>query len=162
MPSFDVVSNVDMSELDNALNQANRELAQRFDFKGTDAKIERGTAELVVSAATDDRVRAALEVLKEKLVRRKVSLRFFEFGEMQKAAKGSAKLSAKIKEGIDPDNARKIVKLIKDAKLKVQAAIQDKAVRVSGKKRDDLQDAIKLIRGSSELNIELQFINFRD
>jgi uncharacterized protein YajQ (UPF0234 family) len=162
MPSFDVVSSVDQSELDNALNQANRELGQRFDFRGTDAKVERGETDLVVSAATEDRVRAAVEVLKEKLVRRKVSLRFFEFGEIEKAAKGSGRMVVKVKDGIDPDNARKLVKLVKDGKLKVQSAIQDKVVRVSGKKKDDLQDAIKLIRGTKELDIELQFVNFRD
>lgn len=162
MPSFDVVSNPDWSEIDNALGQANRELAQRFDFKGTDAKVEKGTGELVVTAATEDRVRAAVEVVKDKLIRRKVSLRFFEIGEPEKGPKGSAKVVAKVKEGIDPDNARKIVKLVKDAKLKVQSAIQDKVVRVTGKKRDDLQDAIQLIRGAKDLNLELQFVNFRD
>ena len=162
MPSFDVVSNPEWSEIDNALGQANRELAQRFDFKGTDAKVERGTGELVVTTATEDRVRAAIEVVKEKLIRRKVSLRFFEIGEPEKGPKGSGKIVAKVKEGIEPDNARKIVKLIKDSKLKVQSAIQDKVVRVTGKKRDDLQDAIQLIRGAKDLNLELQFVNFRD
>ncbi len=162
MPSFDVVSNADWSEIDNALGQANRELSQRFDFKGTDAKVEKGTAELTITAATEDRVVAATEVLKEKLIRRKVSLRFFEIGDPEKGPKGSGKIVAKVKEGIDPDNAKKIVKLVKDSKLKVQSAIQERVVRVTGKKRDDLQDAIKLIRGAKDLNLELQFVNFRD
>lgn len=161
MPSFDVVSHLDSSELDNALNQANRELAQRFDFKDTNASVERGEGQLTTSAATEDRVRAAVEVLKEKLIRRKVSLRFFEFGEPEKGPKGSGRVVIKIKDGIDVDNARKIVKLVKEAKLKVQASIQEKVVRVSGKKKDDLQDAIKLIRGAG-IDLELSFVNFRD
>lgn len=162
MPSFDVVSKVQWNEIDNALGQAQKELAQRFDFQGTGANIEKQLPEgLMVSADTEDRVRAAIKVLEDKLVKRKVSLKHIELGDPSKGPKGSSRLLVKVKEGIEVDKAREIVKLLKDSKMKVQAAIQDQQVRVSGKNRDDLQAAIKHLRGL-DLGIELQFVNFRD
>lgn len=161
MPSFDVVSKLDWSEVNNALNQAQREIAQRFDFKGTGASIEKSELTLALAASTDDRVKAVWDTMVEKLVRRKVSLKHFETEKPTKGPKGNAKMSVKVKEGIDADNARNIVKLIKDSTLKVQAAIQQDAVRITGKKRDDLQAAIAYLK-TQDLPLELQFVNFRD
>jgi uncharacterized protein YajQ (UPF0234 family) len=161
MPSFDVVSELEWSEVDNALNQAQKELAQRFDFKGTDAAAEKNEHGILVRASADDRVRAAWEVVQQKLVRRKVSLKHFDAGDPEKGPRGTSRLVVKIKEGIDKDAAREIVKRVKESKLKVQAAIQEQAVRITGKKRDDLQEVIQMLRGE-DLGIELQFKNFRD
>jgi uncharacterized protein YajQ (UPF0234 family) len=163
MPSFDVVSKLDWAEVANALNQAQKELAQRFDFKGTDAAVERNEAGIVVTASEEDRVRAAIVVLQDTLIRRKVSLKHFEVPKKaEKGPKGSSRLQIKVQEGIETDKAREIVKLIKDSKLKVQAAIHEQSVRVSGKNRDDLQAVIALLRRAESLNIELQYNNFRD
>lgn len=162
MPSFDVVSKVQWNEIDNALGQAQKELAQRFDFQGTDAKVEKQLPEgLLVTAKTEDRVRAAVKVVEDKLVKRKVSLKHIEVGEPSPGAKGSSRLIIKVKEGIEADKAREIVRILKDSKMRVQAAIQDQQVRVTGKNRDDLQAAIRLLRGQ-DLGVELQYVNFRD
>lgn len=161
MPSFDVVSELDWAEVQNALIQAQKELTQRFDFRGTDATVEKSDQGLVVHAKTEDRVRAGLDVLKEKLIRRKVSLTHFDPGEPEVAPKGTSKLVIKVKEGIDKDAGREIVKIVKDTKLKVQAAIVEQSVRVSAKKKDDLQEVMRLLR-AAELGLELQFKNFRD
>lgn len=162
MPSFDVVSKVDWSEVSNALNQAAREVSQRFDFKGTDASVELKDKQIMLAATTDDRVEAALSVVQEKLIRRKVSLRHLDIGKPTKGPKGTAKLTVTIKEGIETDKAKRIVQLVKESKLKVQASIHEHSVRVSGKNRDDLQAAIALLRRAEELELELQFENFRD
>jgi uncharacterized protein YajQ (UPF0234 family) len=161
MPSFDVVSKVNWAEVTNALDQANRELVQRFDFKGTDASLERTEEGIVVRASSDERAQAAVGVLQEKLVRRKVSLKHLDVGEPTPGPKGSARILVKVKEGIDQDKAKQMVKLVKDKKLKVQAAIQQDTLRVTGKKKDDLQEVMQMFRGE-DLGIELQFINFRD
>jgi hypothetical protein len=162
MPSFDVVSKLDWAEVMNALNQAQREVGTRFDFKDTATELDRVENALIITSNAEDRARAAQDVLEQKIVRRKVSLKHFEPQPPETGSRGSAKIVVKVKEGIDSDNARKIVKLIKDAKLKVQAAIIEQTVRVTGKKKDDLQQAIQLLRGAENLNLDLQFINFRD
>lgn len=162
MPSFDVVSKVEWAEVKNALDQATRELAQRFDFKGTDANIERTDDGVVVRANSEERVRAALDVLEQKLVRRKVSLKHLEKKDPEPGPKGSSRQRVLIKEGIETEKAREIVKLVKGSKLKVQASIQEMSVRVTGKKRDDLQSVIQLLKGANELGLDLQFQNFRD
>jgi len=162
MPSFDVVSKVDWSEVTNALQQAQKEVAQRYDFKNTEAKLEKTDQGLLVEANSEDRARAALDVLREKLLRRKVSLKHLDVQEPTRGSKDIVRILAKVKEGIETEQAKAIVKRLKDAKLKVQASIQDQAVRVTGKKRDDLQDAIKLLKAADDLNVELQFTNFRD
>ena len=162
MPSFDVVSKVDWSEVKNALDQAQREVAQRFDFNGTDAELEKTEAGIVVRANSEERVRAALDVFQGKLVRRKVSLKHLDVGEPEPGPKGSQKLLVKVKEGIEQDKAKTIVKMIKDQKFKVQASIHEQSVRVSGKKRDDLQDVIAFLRKADELELDLSFENFRD
>ena len=161
MPSFDIVSKVQWSELDNALNQAGKELGQRYDFKDTETSVQKTEDSLVVTSASEDRARAAVTVLREKLIKRKVSLKHFDEQKPEKTSKGGARITLKVKEGIEAEPARAIVGAIKDAKLKVQASIQDAQVRVSGKNKDDLQKAMQLVRGI-DLPIELQFNNFRD
>jgi len=161
MPSFDIVSKVPWNEVDNALNQAQKELAQRYDFKDTHTEIEKNDAGITIRSTSEDRADAALEVLQEKLIKRKVGLKFFDVQDPTKTAKGGAQILVKVKEGIESEPARKIVAGIKDAKLKVQAQIQDAQVRVTGKNRDDLQKAMALVRGL-EMDLELSFMNFRD
>jgi uncharacterized protein YajQ (UPF0234 family) len=161
MPSFDVVSELDWSEVQNALAQAQKELSQRFDFKGTGASVEKTAQGIVVRASEEDRARAAVDVLQEKLIRRRVSLKHFDTRDPERGPKGSSKILLEVKEGIDKDNAKKIVTKVKESKLKVQAAIQADCVRVSGKKRDDLQNVIAMLK-SADLDLELQFKNFRD
>lgn len=162
MPSFDVVSKVDWAEFGNALLQAQKEIGQRFDFRNTETSLEKNEQGIVIIANAVDRCKAALVVLEEKLVKRKVSLKHLDKQEPGKGPKGTVKLVVKLKEGIDTDKAKQIVKLVKDSKIKVQAAIHEDTVRVSGKKRDDLQETMKLLRGADSLELDLQFTNFRD
>jgi cyclic-di-GMP-binding protein len=161
MPSFDIVSKVPWHEVDNALNQAQKELAQRYDFKDTGTELEKTAEGLVIRSASEDRARAALGVLQEKLIKRKVSLKFLDTEDPTKTSNGGSRILSKVKEGIEAEPARKIVSAIKDAKLKVQGAIQDAQVRVTGKNKDDLQKVIALVRGM-DLDIEVSFNNFRD
>jgi cyclic-di-GMP-binding protein len=161
MPSFDIVSKVPRNEVDNAYNQAEREIAQRFDFKDTETELEKSDEAITIRSASEDRARAALLVIQDKLVKRKVSLRFTDPGKPEKTSKGGARIVVKIKEGIEVEKARAIVQAVKDAKLKVQASIQEAQVRVNGKNKDDLQAAIQSLRGR-DFGIELQFVNLRD
>ncbi|HSY14716.1 MAG TPA: YajQ family cyclic di-GMP-binding protein [Jatrophihabitantaceae bacterium] len=160
-PSFDVVSKIDRQEVDNALNQAGKELAQRFDFRGTNASIEwSGELGLTVKADTEDRALAALEVFKEKLVKRSISLKSLDAGEPKTSGKQYA-IAATLQQGIESDQAKKIAKLIRDEGPRgVQAQIQGDQLRVSGKKRDDLQAVIALLKGT-DLGLALQFDNYR-
>ena len=161
MPSFDVVSKVDWAEVTNALSQTQREVGQRFDFKNTETELERTEEGVVIRANSEERAKAALGVFQEKLIRRKVSLKHLDVGKPEKGNKGSIRIPVKIVEGIEQDKAREILNLIKGSKIKAQASIQEKSVRVSGKKKDDLQACISALRGK-EFDIELQFVNFRD
>jgi uncharacterized protein YajQ (UPF0234 family) len=161
MPSFDVVSKVQMHEVDNAFNQAQKEIAQRFDFKDTETEIEKSPEAITIRSGSEDRANAALGVMQEKLVKRKVSLRFLDVGKPESTGKGGSRIVAKIKDGIEVDKARAIVQHLKESKLKVQASIQESQVRVSGKNKDDLQAAIAAVRGR-DFGLELQFVNFRD
>ena len=161
MPSFDIVSKVPWNEVDNAINQAQKELAQRFDFKDTHTELEKNEAGINIRSSSEDRANAALDVLQEKLIKRKVGLKFFDIEDPKPTAKGGSQILIKVKEGIESEPARKIVGGIKEAKLKVQAQIQDTQVRVTGKNRDDLQKAMALVRGLG-LDVELSFMNFRD
>jgi len=161
MPSFDIVSQVQHSEVDNALNQAQKEVAQRFDFKDTETTLEKAPDAITIRSGSEDRAKAALTVLQDKLVKRKVSLRFTEAGKPEPTAKGGARIVVTIKEGIEIEKARAIVALIKEAKLKVQASIQEAQVRVSGKNKDDLQAAMTAVR-AHDFGVELQFTNRRD
>lgn len=162
MPSFDVVSKLDWSELGNALLQAQREIGQRFDFKGTGTTLEKNETGIVILSDTVERARAAHALLEEKLIRRKVSLKHFELQDPERGPKGTTRMLLKIHEGIETEKAKAIVKLIKDEKLKVQASIQDQSVRISAKKKDDLQAAIHFLRAAESLELDLQFVNFRD
>jgi cyclic-di-GMP-binding protein len=162
MPSFDVVSQLNLQEVDNAVNQARKEIAQRYDFKDTNTKIDWDKKEKITIESSDEfKVRAVDEVLREKMARRQVSMKALDAGNVEPAQAGRAKQEIKLKQGIDSDRAREIVKLVKEMKLKVQAQIMGDQVRVSGKKRDDLQNAIQAIRGR-ELDLPLQFVNFRE
>jgi hypothetical protein len=160
--SFDVVSEVDRQEVDNALNQTSKELVQRFDFKGTGAKVEwTGDLAIRISAGTEDRALAALEVLKEKAVKRKISLKALDAGPPTPTGGGGTKVDVTIVQGINQDKARAIVKAIKDAKLKsVQSAVQGEQVRVSAKSKDALQETIALLK-ETDFGIPLQFVNYR-
>jgi uncharacterized protein YajQ (UPF0234 family) len=162
MPSFDVVSQLDLQEVDNALNQARKEVLQRYDFKDTATVIDWDKKEKISIESKDEfKVKAVDDVLREKLARRHVALKAVDFGKVEPGPGGRAKQEIKLKQGIDADRAREIVKLVKEAKLKVQAQVMGDQVRVSGKKRDDLQAAIQVIR-ARDLDLPLQFINFRD
>ena len=161
MPSFDVVSQIDMQEVDNALNQARKEIEQRYDFKDSKTEITLDKEGLVVNSSDDYKVKAAVEVLQSKLVRRNVSLKALVPGKIEPAGGSRAKQLIKLQQGIETEKARAIVKAIKDAKLKVQSQIQGDQVRVTGKKRDDLQTAIALLK-QEDFGLPLQFINFRD
>jgi uncharacterized protein YajQ (UPF0234 family) len=161
MPSFDVVSKVVMHEVDNALQQAQKEVLTRYDFRDTKTTIERNEEGITLRANSEGRVEAAYVVLQEKLVRRKVSLRAFEAGKIEPAGGGTYRQLVKLMQGISSEKAKEVVRYLKDTKLKTQAAIQGDAVRVSGKKRDDLQECIQALR-QHDFGIELQFENFRD
>ncbi|MBV7707715.1 YajQ family cyclic di-GMP-binding protein [Nocardia nova] len=159
--SFDVVSKVDRQEVDNALNQAAKELNTRYDFRGTGASIEwSGEEKIVLSAESEERAKAALEVFKEKLIRRDISLKAFDAGEPAASGK-TYKITGTLVQGISPENAKKIAKKIRDEGPKgVKAQIQGDELRVSGKKRDDLQAVIALLKGA-DLDVALQFVNYR-
>ena len=161
LPSFDVVSKLEWSEVKNALNQAQHELAQRFDFKGTNAQLEQVGSGFLITASTEDRVKAAHEVFREKLIRRKVSLKHFDAARPVPGPRSNFKLNIAVQEGIASEKAKRIVKHVKDSGLKVQAAIQGDTVRITGKKRDDLQAVIRSLQ-SEDFEVELQFVNFRD
>lgn len=163
MPSFDVVSKVDPQEVDNALNQTRKEIGQRYDFKDTKTEIREEKEKNTIHVVSDDefKVKAVVDVLQSKLVRRGISLKALVYGKIEPAAGGLAKQDITVQQGIDTEKARHIVKLIKDGKLKVQAQIQGDQVRVSGKKRDDLQAAIQLLK-AQDLDLPLQFVNFRE
>ena len=164
MPSFDVVSEVDLQEVKNAVDQANRELANRFDFKGTDSVVELKEADKAIEleSASEERLKAATQVLEEKLVKRKVSLKALDYGKVEEASGGSARQQAKIVAGISSEKAREINKMIKDAAPKgIQSQTQGQQVRVTGKKRDQLQTVIAALK-EHDFGIPLQFQNFRD
>ena len=160
MPSFDVVSEVDFHEVTNALDQANRELSTRFDFRGVEASFERADDIVTLTADADIQLQQMLDILQNKLHRRGIDIACLDVADATKLGK-QVKQKVTIKQGLDKDTARKIVKLIKEKKLKVQSAIQGEKVRVTGKKRDDLQQTIALLK-QAELELPLQFDNFRD
>lgn len=161
MPSFDIVSEIDKHELTNAVDQANREIGNRFDFRGTDARVEQSDKVLTIHADSDFQLDQVLDILRLKLVKRGIEVNCLEV----KDSIGNGKMrkqDAIVREGIDKDLSRKIVKMIKDSKAKVQSAIQGESVRVTGKKRDDLQGVMALLRDNEKVDMPLQFNNFRD
>ena len=160
MPSFDVVSEIDHHELKNALDQANREIGTRYDFKGSSASIEQSGNALTLEAESEFQIKQMAPILKEKMSKRGIDVDCLEFADIVEMNK-RARQSVSVREGLDKDLARKMVKLIKDSKLKVQAAIQGEKVRVTGKKRDDLQQVIAMLK-EAKLDLPLQYNNFRD
>ena len=161
MPSFDIVSEVDMHELTNAVDQANRELTTRFDFRGVEASFEKsGDKQIVMTADADFQLIQMIEMLKTKMVKRGIDVKCLEVKDLYGSGK-QVKQDVMVRQGLEKDHSRKIVKMIKDAKLKVQAAIQGDQVRVTGKKRDDLQSVIAMLR-ESDTDMPLQYNNFRD
>ncbi|MDB5959452.1 MAG: YajQ family cyclic di-GMP-binding protein [Massilia sp.] len=161
MPSFDVVCEADMVEVKNAVEQANKEIGARFDFKGSSAKVEQKEHELTAYADAEFQLDQVRDVLINKLGKRKVDVRFLEDGKIEKIGGDKVKQVIKVKNGIETDDAKKIVRVIKDSKMKVQASIQGDAVRVTGAKRDDLQSAMAMLR-KDVADLPLEFNNFRD
>lgn len=161
MPSFDIVSEVDKQEVKNAVEQANKEVSTRFDFKGTDARVEQADYVLTVFADNEFQLEQAQEVLNNKLIKRSVDIKCLDFGKVEKITGNKVKRTVTVKTGVEIELAKKIVKEIKDSKLKVQASIQGETVRVTGAKRDLLQDAIALVRKQIP-DFPLQYQNFRD
>jgi len=162
MPSFDVVSEIDMQEVRNAVDQAHREISTRFDFKDTDSSVELGTDAITLHSSTEDRLRAVNQVLEEKLVKRSISLKALEHGKVEEASKGAARQTIKLVAGISSDKAKQVNSTIKNLGLKgIQSQTQGDQVRVTGKKRDDLQAVIAALK-EADLGIPLQFTNFRD
>ncbi len=160
MPSFDIVSKVDMQELDNAVNQALKEIGQRYDFKGTHNEIDRQEEAIVLLGADDYKLQAVVDVLKGKLVKRGISPKCLDYGTKEPASGGAVRQRVAIVQGISKEKGKEVVKRIKESKLKVQAQIMDDQVRVSGKKLDDLQEVMQLLKGQ-DLGIELQYVNMR-
>ncbi len=160
MPSFDVVSELERHELSNAVDQANREINTRFDFKGSDAKIEETKEGLILEAESEFQLDQMMTILNQKLVKRGLDIQSLEKQGVE-SSNMRARQKLLLKEGIDKELAKKIVKLVKESKMKVQASIQGEQVRITGKKRDDLQQAMALIKGAG-LEQPLQFTNFRD
>ena len=160
--SFDVVSKVDMQEVDNAINQARKEIIQRYDFKGSKTSIElkQKENEIVVLSDDDFKMKATVDILQNKFIKRSVPLKALTYGAIEPATGGTVRQTIKLQNGIDKENAKLIVKMIKDTKIRVQAQIMEDQVRVSGKSKDDLQAVIALLKGA-ELNFAIQFANYR-
>ncbi|MBM3390771.1 MAG: YajQ family cyclic di-GMP-binding protein [Betaproteobacteria bacterium] len=161
MPSFDIVSEANQVELRNAVEQSNKEIANRFDFKGSDARVEQGEDALTLYADDEFKLGQVYDILTAKLAKRNVDVRFLERGDIEKVGGNKVKQTVAVKEGVGGELGKKIVRILKDGKLKVQASIQGEAVRVSGAKKDVLQEAIALVR-KSVTDVPLQFNNFRD
>ena len=164
MPSFDIVVSTDLQEVDNAVNQARKEIGQRYDFRGSASRLDldKGAGEVTLVSDDDFKLAAVLDVLKTRLVRRKVSLKNLEVGDAEDAANGTRRQKIALQNGIPIDIAKQLVKRIQQAKLKVQAQIQQDQVRVSGKKRDDLQRVMEIVREAKDLGPEFRFTNLRD
>jgi len=161
MPSFDIVSEVNQVEVRNAIDQVNKELGTRFDFKGSDARVEYDGKALTLFADDDFKLKQVTDVLTGKLTKRQVDVRSLKFADAEKISGNKVKQAVTVRTGVEQELAKKIQRLVKDSKLKVQASIQGDAVRVAGSKKDDLQAAIQLVR-KSVTDLPLQFINFRD
>ena len=161
MPSFDVVSRVDLQEVDNALNQTRKEVAQRYDLKDSKTEIAWDQKDIILTSADDFKVKAVVDVLQSKLVKRNVSIKNLDYGVIELALGGRARQKITVQQGIETDKARAVVKSIKTSGIKVQAQIMDDEVRVSGKNRDHLQEVMAALRGA-DFGLALQFVNFRD
>jgi uncharacterized protein YajQ (UPF0234 family) len=160
MPSFDIVSEIDMHELSNSIDQANREITNRFDFKGTNSRVELKENIITLVAPAEFQIKQIEDILITKMSKRGIDIKCLEKGEVTENI-NEAKKAITVRQGIDKELAKKLVKLVKDTKLKVQSSIQGEQVRVTGKKRDDLQEVIQMLK-NSKLDLPLQFVNFRD
>lgn len=162
MPSFDIVSEIDLQEVDNAVNNAVKEISQRYDFKGSMTTVELSKKDKNITINSDDefRLKNVIDVLQSKLIKRNISIKSLEYGKIEAAMNGTVRQVVTLISGIDKEKAKKINTIIKEAKLKVQSQIQDEQVRVTGKKIDDLQEVIALLR-SSDFEIPLQYVNMR-
>jgi cyclic-di-GMP-binding protein len=160
MPSFDIVSELNMQEVDNAVNQTKKEMSTRYDFRGAKAELSLEKDEIKILADDDYKLKAIKDILESKLVRRGVSLKAIDYQKVEDAAMGALKQTAKLIQGLSKEKAKEIVSIIKDTKLKVQPAIQDNQVRVTGKKIDDLQEAIQTLK-AKDVGVPLQFTNMR-
>lgn len=160
MPSFDIVSKTDMQEVDNAVNQAIKEIGQRYDFKGCKCEVTLEKESVKILADDDFKLKAVIDVLQSKFVRRGVSLKSLDYGKVEPASGSGVRQVIGIRQGIEKEKAKEIVALIKEQKIKVQGQIMDDQVRVTGKNIDDLQEIIQLLKGK-DLNVELQFVNMR-
>ncbi len=158
--SFDIVSKVDVAEVDNALNQTEKEIIQRFDFKGSNTSIERKEDEVTIVTSDDFKLRNVVDIFQSKLTKREISLKSLDYGKVESSLGGRVKQIITIKQGISKEDAKKVLNIIKDTKLKVQASIQDDTVRVAGKNKDDLQAVMQALR-NADLPIHLQFLNYR-
>lgn len=161
MPSFDIVSKVDMQEIDNAVNQAIKEIAQRYDFKGSKSEITQEKDAIKVLGDDDYKLKAVIDVLQSKLHKRNISLKSLQYGKAEAASGGMMRQIITIQQGISKEKGKEIIAVIKESKIKVQAQIQDEQVRVTGKNRDDLQEAIQLLKGK-DIEVDMQFVNFRE
>ncbi len=161
MPSFDIVSQVDKQEVKNAIEQTNKEISTRFDFKGSDARVEQSELALTVFADDEFKLGQVMDVLRGRMTKRNIDIRCLELGALEKISGDKVKRVVTVKVGVPQDKGKQIVKLVKDSKMKVQASIQGDAVRISGAKKDDLQAAIQLVK-KSVADMPLQFVNFRD
>jgi cyclic-di-GMP-binding protein len=161
MPSFDAVSKVDLMELDNALNTARKELAQRYDFRGTNTDLERTPEGIVIRSSDEPHVAAALSVLRERMAKRNVSQRCLDPKPVEPAGGKTMRQLVLVKQGIEQETGKKMIRTLKDKKLRVQAQIQDDQLRITGKSRDELQEAIGVLR-REDFGVDLQFVNFRD
>lgn len=161
MPSFDIVSKTEVQEVDNAVNQAIKEIQQRYDFKGSKSEIKWDKKEeLVITGDDDNKLKSVVDILQTKLIKRNVSLKSLDYGKVEDASGGLKRQTIKIRQGIPTEKAKEITKLIKDLNLKVQAQIMDEQIRITGKKIDDLQEVIQALKGK-DLDISLQFVNMR-
>lgn len=160
MPSFDIVSEIDMHELSNSIDQANREITNRFDFKGTNSRVELKENIITLVAPAEFQIKQIEDILTTKMSKRGIDIKCLEKGEVTENI-NEARKAITVRQGIDKELAKKLVKLVKDTKLKVQSSIQGEQVRVTGKKRDDLQEIIQMLK-NSKLDLPLQFVNFRD
>lgn len=161
MPSFDIVSKVDMQEVSNAVNQAVKEISQRYDFKGSKSEITQEKDAVKILADDDFKLKAVIDVLQSKFLKRSISIKSLQYGKIEPASGGMVRQMITVQQGISKEKGKEIVALIKESKLKVQGQIQDDQVRVTGKNRDDLQNVIQLLKGK-DLDIEMQFVNFRE
>lgn len=158
--SFDIVSEINLQEVDNAIQQAKKEIENRYDFKGSKSELKREEKAIIVTSEDEYKINSVIDILQSKLIKRDVSIKALKYGKIESVAGGMARQKIDLVQGIDQDYAKKITKMVKDSKIKVQVQIQGEQLRVSGKNRDDLQSVIQLIK-EANLDIPVQFVNYR-